>query len=87
MFLKILKLKKNYSIKIFSSFLTLFCFFYLFLNNYSNDNNNYTIPMIKSKEINNNNPCLSEWTILNQDIYFRRNLAFYYTDLKVIILI
>jgi len=85
MFLKILKLKKNYSIKIFSSILILFCFFY-FLNNFNNDNN-YTIPMIKSKELNNdnnNNPCLSEWTILNQDIYFRRNLAFYYTDLKVI---
>ncbi len=28
--------------------------------------------------------CLAEWSLLSNNIYFRRNLAFYYTDLNII---
>lgn len=28
--------------------------------------------------------CNNEWLLLNDDVFFRRNLAFYYTDLKLI---
>jgi hypothetical protein len=30
--------------------------------------------------------CFAEWSMLNEDTYFRRNLAFYYPDIKKIVL-
>jgi len=60
------------------SIVFVFCY-YFFLNNPNDINTKKT-----QKIIEINNECLAEWSVLNKDVYFRRNLAFYYTDLKVI---
>ena len=39
---------------------------------------------LKQKSRESNDVCFSEWSLLNKDFYFRRNLSFYYTDLKII---
>ena len=39
---------------------------------------------IKTTKISNINPCYNEWSLLNEDVYFRRNLAFYYKDINKI---
>ena len=37
-----------------------------------------------NSEFTSDPECLKEWILLNEDTFFRRNLAFYYTDLKLI---
>jgi hypothetical protein len=67
---------KFYLIILFYSIFTLIGFIFHLNNTYLSKKSE------QHKQINNE--CLSEWALLNQDIYFRRNLAFYYTDLQVI---
>ena len=67
---------KFYLIILFYTIFTLFGFIFHLNNTYLSKKS------VKRKQINKE--CLSEWAILNKDIYFRRNLAFYYTDLQVI---
>jgi hypothetical protein len=37
-----------------------------------------------NKNVNDMNQCEKEWEILNDKCYFRKNIAYYYTDLKII---
>jgi hypothetical protein len=50
----------------------------------NNNNNNVKKKSIDNMQANLDVDCSHEWVILNNDAYFRPNLAFYYTDLDLI---
>ena len=44
----------------------------------------YIIPKLKFNQELNDYGCDQEWEILTNKSYFRKNIAYYYTDLKII---
>jgi hypothetical protein len=60
----------------------------LIWNHFSKFNNHHSLNLIKNEskeeEKNNNQQCELEWERLNENVYFRKNLAYYYIDLDEI---
>lgn len=88
--MRLVKLKLAYILVTIACFSTL-AYHYLSLNHYTKKYNFKNIArtiqrlyLERSYDPLLSEGCYSEWVLLNNETYFRRNLAFYYTDTSVV---